>query len=915
MAIAIGTQLGSHEITALLGKGGMGEVYRARDTKLKREVAIKILPEEFARDADRVSRFQREAEVLASLNHPNIGGIHDVQEAAGTRYLVLELVEGETLADRIARGPIPVEEALNIARSICDALEAAHDKGIVHRDLKPANVKITPDGKVKVLDFGLAKAMDNAPGNPTVSNSPTLVNSFDATNAGVIIGTAAYMSPEQARGFAADARSDIFALGCVLYEMLTARQAFQGETVSDILASVLARDPDFALLPKDVSPRIADFLRRCLEKNRRRRWHCVGDLRAELEAIAAAPIGAVIPPLAGTVQRPLWKRAIPVVLASVIFAAAGAVTAWNLKHTASAQVVRFPFMLPEGQQFAATGAHLLTISPDGSQLVYVASSLDGGIFRQLYLRSIKELEAKPIIGTGGVGPLEPFFSSDGQWIGFFSTAEGGTIKKIALTGGAALTVCKRADTALGASWDGDAIVFGSRKGIMRVSANGGEPELIAKVETGEVASSPQLIDHGRYLLFTVSSEGGLPAERYDKAQIVMQSLSSGERKVVFRGGSDARYASTGHLVYALGPNVLAIPFDLKAQQVHGGPVPILEGIMRSSNGSTDAADFALSEMGSLAYIPGTAGLGGVSSTQQIVALADRSGKVRPLELPPQSFVHPRISPDGKYLAVATDETGEATIWIYDLHGGSSLRRLTIGNRNMFPIWTPDSRYVTFQSDREGDRGIFKQAADGSGSAQRLTKAEQGSQHEPESWNPDGKTLTLDHSQAGQHVWALSEGDPKPKPLIEVGTSIQKHSAFSPDGHWLAYMSQETGTTQVFVQPFPLTGAKYQISIGGGRAPLWSPDGKQLFYHDTRNNRLVAVDVRTQPSFSFGKPVTFPIEGTIHPQAQRNYDITPDGKQFVVILPASSQTGGSRSAPQINIVVNWVEELKQRVPTR
>jgi serine/threonine protein kinase len=434
MAITIGTRLGSHEITALLGKGGMGEVYRARDMNLKRDVAIKVLPDEFSRDGDRVSRLQREAEVLASLNHPNIASIYDFEEANGTRFLVLELVEGETLADRIQRGPLPLEEALDIARNICDALEAAHDRGIIHRDLKPANVKITPDGKVKVLDFGLAKAIEGSPANATLSNSPTMINSFGATNAGMIIGTAAYMSPEQARGFAADRRSDLFAFGCVLYEMLTGRQAFQGDTISDTLASVLAREPEFGSIADDANPRLLDLLRRCLQKNPKRRWHCAADLRAELDSIAAAPrrSAEVFSPTAK--PRPLWRRAIPVAAVAIALSLVTGIAVWKFRPPASLPVTRFSFALPDGQQLQLSSlSNPIGISPDGTQIVYAAN-------KRLYLRSISELDAKPIPGTEtqGLGLADPVFSRDGTSILFIdiSGPVESSLKKIAVGGGA-----------------------------------------------------------------------------------------------------------------------------------------------------------------------------------------------------------------------------------------------------------------------------------------------------------------------------------------------------------------------------------------------------------------------------------------------------------------------------------------------
>ena len=534
MPLQIGQQLGSYEITSLLGKGGMGEVYRAHDSKLKRDVAIKILPDEFSQDASRVSRFQREAEVLASLNHPNIAAIYDLQEANDTRFLVLELVEGETLADRTARGPIPIEEALDIAKSICEALEAAHEKGIVHRDLKPANVKITPEGKVKVLDFGLAKALESGRAQ-VASNSPTILSAA-ATNAGVILGTAGYMSPEQARGHQADQRSDIFSLGCVLYEMLTGRQTFQGETVTDIIAAIVAREPDFRSLPSSLHPKAEELIRRCLAKNRKERWHAIADVRFELEFIMADPHGSKIQSTRDR-QLPLWRRAVLFVSLAVLVAAiavAATLAVVNRRSMAPEGVTRFPFVLPEGQRFSTTARNMIAISPDGRNIVYVAN-------QQLYLRSMGEMEAKPIPGTlQNAG--SPFFSPDGQWIGFFSRSDG-RLKKIALTGGAAVTLCELNGVPFGPVWNFDGYIYlGQPKRIARVAADGGTVETVIAFRNGEVGHRPQLLNGGDALLFTVTNAIGGPG-RWDTAQIVVQSLKTGERKVVVPSGSDGAIRS------------------------------------------------------------------------------------------------------------------------------------------------------------------------------------------------------------------------------------------------------------------------------------------------------------------------------------------------------------------------------------
>src|SRR6516165_7855831 len=525
MALTVGTQLGSHEITSLLGKGGMGEVYRARDLKLKREVAIKILPDEFSLDTDRIGRFQREAEVLASLNHPNIAGIYDVQEAQGTRFLILELVEGETLSDRIARGPIPVAEALGIAMQICEALEAAHEKGIIHRDLKPANVKLTPEGQVKVLDFGLAKAMESTSANPSLSNSPTMAT---GSMTGMIVGTAAYMSPEQARGRTADQRSDIFSFGCVLYEMLTGRKAFHGEDISDILASVLKIDADFTHLPADLNPRIAELLRRCMAKNRKDRWYAVGDIRVEINSILTEPqrVAASVP----VVQAPFWKRAALPVLTAVLAAGVAVAGMWFTRPVPrSGHVARYSYTLPDDQTFTRIGRQVLAISHDGSKLAYVANS-------QIYLKLIGETEAKPIPGTNQ-DPNSPMFSPDGQWIAFYAANER-KLKKIPLAGGSSVTLAEAIDNPFGASWAADdQIMIGQGlKGIVRIAAGGGKPETVVAQKPGEVVDGPELLPGGKEVLFTVSSTAATPDSRWSTSQIVTQNLQSGTRKIVIQAG-------------------------------------------------------------------------------------------------------------------------------------------------------------------------------------------------------------------------------------------------------------------------------------------------------------------------------------------------------------------------------------------
>ena len=899
----IGNKLGHYEIESSLGSGGMGEVYQARDIRLGRNVAVKVLPEAFAKDPERIARFEREAKVLAALNHSNIAALHGFEQSGETHFLVMELVEGETLATRISRGPIPAEEALAIAHQIAEALEAAHEKGIVHRDLKPANVKITPEGKVKVLDFGLAKAMESAPAYANLSNSPTL--SVMATNAGMILGTAAYMSPEQARGENTDARSDVFSFGCVLYEMLTGRQGFQGRTVSDILASVLARDVDFSLLPQRLNSKIPQLIRRAVEKEPKRRWQAVGDMRVELEATRANPYEEAV------VSRPLWKRAIPIVVTAVVVAAATAAVMSNLRTTKPAGLTRFSFVIPEGQRFTRTGRHLVALSPDGANLVYVANN-------QLYLRTMSEMESRPIQGTN-LDVDTPFFSPDGRWIGFHSAAEN-KIKKIAISGGASVTICD-SQLPFGASWTSDdQILFGAgTAGILRVSANGGKPETIVSVNTNEFAHGPQLLPGGKAIMFTLANGAG--ADRWDKAQIVVQSLKSGERKIVFEGGSDGRYVPTGHIVYPSGSTLLAVPFDAEKLAATGGPVPIVEGVFRSVSVATAAAHFALSDSGSMAYVPGV----NSQVANRGLALVDRSGARKSIPVPLAPYIYPRISPSGKQLAVGSDDGKEAAIWVYDLGGTTSMRKLTFGGANRFPLWTRDGQRVVFQSDRDGDAALFWQRADGSGSAERVAKLEQkqASLYSPDFWSLDGKTVIFSSSFGGNGASISSvsiERDAKPKVLIDAPSKRDDSSSISPDGRWIAYESSEGGQLDIYVQPFPPTGPKYQLTTTGAIFPLWSPDGKQIFIIQGQGGigRILSIDVQTQTSFAFGKPTPLPIDGILTNGGAgmpRGYDITPDGKQFLVMLPPSEAESNTRQLQQIYVTLNWFEELKKRVASK
>ena len=910
MSLAPGAQLGPFEIVVAIGAGGMGEVYRARDRKLDRDVAIKILPEALAADPERIARFEREAKTLAALNQPHIAQIYGLEESNGIRALVMELVEGPTLADRIAQGPIPLDEALPIANQIAEALEAAHEQGIIHRDLKPANIKVRADGTVKVLDFGLAKAFDpSASSGAGATMSPTL--SIHATQAGLILGTAAYMSPEQARGKSVDKRADIWAFGCVLFEMLTGRRAFDGDDISTTLAAVLKTDPDWSALPLATPPGVRRLLGRCLDKDPKDRLRDIGEARVAINYVLAGSVEESAP--STTVRRtPRWHRAMPAVISTASVGLVAGV-AWTLKPVPPVSVVRFPIVLPADQQIALT-APQIALAPDGTRVAYVARA-------RLYVRALNEMDARPLTDAAQ-GPRGPFFSPDGQWIGFHSITEG-ALKKVAVTGGAPVTICKAEDAALGATWEGDRILFSQPgKGILQVSANGGDAEVLVASQESEVMDAPQLLDGGTAVLFTVAA--GRSTNRWDGAQVAVQSVGSHERKVVWRGAS-AAYLPSGHLLYAVGNVLLAVPFDLKRREVRGAPVPVVEGVLRSVGPIGVAPTFAVSHNGSLIYVPG-----GVSTAAlNTLALVGRDGSVHPLGLPPQPYHHPRISPDGHNLVFETDDGKEGIIWVYGLSGGGPPRQLTFGGRNRSPIWTPDGRRVTFASDRDGTTSLFWQAADGSGIAERLLKGEATAPWRPEAWAPDGKTLAFVPDSGVADIWTLTLGsESKPKKLVESPAN-ERYTEFSRDGRWFAYSSSEARAVgslgfEIFVQPFPPTGAKYRLTTTGGRSALWSPDGKELFYADSSvdspigEGHLVAVEIRTQPTFSFGKPTPLPVGvGVQFGGKGRQYDITSDGKQFVVVMDASTSAtpGGTRRPPlsQINVVLNWSEELKRLVP--
>ena len=749
MPLTVGSRLGHYDVTALIGEGGMGQVYQATDTKLNRQVALKILPEAFATDPDRLARFQREAQVLASLNHPNIAAIHGLEESEGTRALVLELVEGPTLVDRISQGPIPLDEALPIAKQIAEALEAAHEAGVIHRDLKPANIKVRDDGTVKVLDFGLAKAFQPDASDVSASMSPTISLTAAATQMGMVIGTAAYMAPEQASGKAVDKRADVWAFGVVVYEMLTGTRPFAGDDVSKTLARVIAIDPDWSTLPKDVPPVLGTFLHGCLEKNPKQRVQAIGDVRLAMEGAFETPAISAPGPVPAA-QLQIWQRPVPLMFAAVaLLAIVASLAVWSLTRPVAPpppQLARFVIPLAADQSFTNNGRRQVTLSPDGDYVVYNANG-------RLRLRPIDQLEATAIPGTDGGRP--PFFSPDGQWLGFWA---GGELKRVATSGGAPVTLGS-ADLPFGVSWgDDDMIVYGQGPdGIWRVPGTGGTPEQVITVEEGEQAHGPQMLPGGEWLLFTFLAGSA----QWDQAQIVVQSLVTDERVVLIEGGRDARYLPTGHLVYALDGVLLAVPFDLGSRRVTGGPVPLVEDVAHAPN-QTGATHFSVADNGSLVYVP----VGpGVIGTRTLVWV-DREGREEPLGAPPRTYVQPRISPDGTRVVIDVRDQ-EQDLWIWDLTR-ETLTRFTFDLlQDWYPVWTPNGQRIAFSSFRAGGfPNMFWKAADGTGEAELL--AESPNVQFPHGFSPDGMRLLFRETNPGTEtdlVVLSMEGDRSTEPLL------------------------------------------------------------------------------------------------------------------------------------------------------
>ncbi len=885
MPLAPGTKIGHYEVTALLGAGGMGEVYRARDSRLNRDVAIKVLSAAFVSDPSRMARFEREAQVLAALNHPNIATIYGLEGNA----IAMELVEGKDLA-----GPLTLEEALPIARQIVEALEAAHEKGIVHRDLKPANIKITPDGVVKLLDFGLATAPDGDAANISMSNSPTM--SLAMTQAGMIMGTAGYMSPEQAAGKTVDKRADVWSFGVVMVEMLSGRKLFEGETVAHTLADVLRAEVDLSKLPESTPPAIRRLIGRCLDRNVKNRLRDIGEARILLQD----PVGGTASP-AQAESLPHRLPIVPWVVAAVAIIVAGIL---YFRPEPLRPLIRLTDELgPESLSASVgSGRGLMAISPDGSRIAVTLAGADGK--GRIHTRLLQQTKLIQLAGTENAGTL--FFSPDGQWIGFHAD---GKLKKISVDGGIAVTIVE-APSIRGASWgdDGNIVAsFGNSTALSRVSSAGGSPTPLTKLKDGERTNRwPQVLPGSQAVLFSAYA-----GNNSEEANIDVVALKTGERKTVLKGGHSPHYAATseraGYLLFLRNNTLFSAPFNSASLSVTGSSIPVLEEV---SSNTTAGGNFALSASGTLIFKSGKD-----DRTAGRISLFDSAGNIKPLLAVPGSYATPRLSPDGKRLAFSMGDTsgGNSDIWVKDLDRDTPSRLTFLPGGNNYPVWTPDGKSIVF---RNGD-GLYWIRADGAGEAQRLTSSQNAEYSY--SISPDGKRLAFFNSGANGSMdifTAQIGGDPAQpklgKPELFIGTTfVEIYPAFSPDGRWLAYGSDESGTYEIYVRPFPGPGGRWQISSGGGRVPQWSKDGRELFYEGD-DRRVMAVSYRASgDTFTAAKPRVWSEVRLSATLGIREFDITPDGKHIVAILPETEEK--PKPDNHLTVLLNFIDELKRKAP--
>jgi serine/threonine-protein kinase len=896
MALAPGTRVGAYEIVSAIGGGGMGEVYRATDTKLKRPVAVKVLPASLASDRERVARLRREAEVLAALNHPHIAQIYGLEDSTDVTALVLELVEGPTLADRLARGPMSVDEVLPIAKQIAEALEAAHERGIIHRDLKPANIKVRPDGTVKVLDFGLAKVFeppDSAPDAPIAST-----RTVAGTGTGIILGTAAYMSPEQACGKAVDTRTDIWAFGCVVFEMLARCRPFPGETTTEVIAAALEREPDLTKLPAATPWSVRRLVSRCLQKNPARRLRDIGDARLDLEE-ALYGDRAQAADSASLRTRSVSRTAAIVAAGLLVGIVATAVIFRALSPAAppSHPVTRFAIPLGQNEFIDPTHSPVVAISSDGSKVAYPArgSSTEG---QPIYVRWSDQDQPKALPGVLGA---VPFFSPDGQWVGYWQ-GRTRTIRKVALSGGAPIALAD-VDSVSGVTWGEDGNIVWAWFNLFSIPASGGTPKtlLTVDIDKGErFFRHPQYLPGSKAILFTI---GTGDIEGYEDARIAVFDLTTGKYKTLVEGGSMPRYSTTGHLVYARGGSLFAIPFDVKKLVVTGQPFPVLDGIFSSRN--TGMADFGIAANGDLAYVPGPTEAG-----RRRLVWVDRQGHVQPFDLAPQSYLHPRLSPDGSQLAFEIEGPAH-DLYAYDLSRGVTTR-LSFDGASHWPVWSPTGERIAFRSWKTSGMTLWSMPVNQSRKEEALPAV--GHMLSPESWSPDGKTIAYLRMDDMRHfdVWELPlDGDRKPHALLESSKFLQGSPKYSPDGRWLAYGSNESGRPEVFITQYPGPGAKIQVSTEGGFDPVWRRDSREVYYRS--GDKMMVVSVTTTPKLALSAPRVL-WEGHyaagsasscgMSGVASANYDVTADGQRFVMVEDKDQDL----HAHEVDVIVNFASMI-------
>ena len=825
MSVKTGTRLGPYEILSAIGAGGMGEVYKARDTRLDRTVAIKVLPTHLAGRAELRERFEREAKTIASLNHSHICTLYDTGHQDEVDFLVMEYIEGETLAQRLQKGALPIQQVLQYAIEIADALDKAHRKGITHRDLKPGNIMLTKSG-TKLLDFGLAKLAQEATPVTSVSQLPTLKSAI--TGEGTILGTLQYMAPEQVEGKEADARTDIFAFGAVVYEMATGKKAFEGRSSASVMAKIMETEPPpISSLQPMTPPALDRVIKTCLAKDPDERWQTAGDLCRELKWIAESGASTAAPAVTLAEHvRTLRRWAFLAGLACLVVATIAGFAVWILKPIPPKPVTRTVITLPPGDRLVGPDQPALALSPDGKQLAYAAIR---GITSQLYLRSMDSQEARPIPGTDGAS--EPFFSPDGQWIGFFA---GGKLKKVSVSGGATVTLGD-AGNPFGGSWNSQGtIAFTPTTGLplQQLSDAGGASQPLIPLGKGEASQLwPQFFPGGKAVLFAAGNSAAT-------THVAVQAIATGQR-LNFAGGTQPRYAASGHLVYAQGATLMAVPFDPQKLEIKGTPVPVVEGVANSS--ASVSSQYSISDTGSLVYVSG-----GSQSNQRRMVWVNRSGAEQPLPAPPQAYDLVSLSPDGRRVAVEL----ENQIWLYDLTRDTLTRFTFEGTTNQSPVWTPDGKRIAFRSNKEGVSNIFWQRADGSGGLERLSTGQYP--QIPKSLSPDGQFLAYheNNPKTQKDIWVVRMSDHKSQPFL-VTPFFEGDPTFSPDGHWLVYVSNESGRPEVYVQPFPGPGGKWQISTEGGTEPAWNRNGREMFYRS--GNKMMALDVATQPAFPQANP--------------------------------------------------------------